>query len=198
MRCPVSDNRNLEVLFNSDDAPQDVLDNDDLLTEDLDERYETIAKHIGYIVIHFNALEDLVTLIVSDLTFERLGDQDERSAVFLSEMTFSQKASTLMKLYGLWIRFDDFRRYEDRLNGIGQRLTESSRRRNQYAHADWLHSESMKWVKIKTKVSRQRDRVFHQYRSFDDCDMADDLAYIKQTSQLLDEFHEEVCQAMLR
>lgn len=194
----MTDNRDLEVLFNGDDAPQDLWENDDITIEDMDERSETVAKNIGYIVIHFNALDDLVSLVVSDLTFERLGTQDERSAVFLSEMTFSQRAATLMKLYGLRVRFDEYRQYIDRLNEIGRRLTESSRRRNQYAHADWLDSESMTWVKIRTRVSRRRDRVFHQYRSFSDCDMVEDLEYIKQTEQELDEFHEEVFQAMMR
>ena len=188
----MAEQRNLEVAFNGDDAPQDILDNDDLTIEEMDARYESVAKNIGYVVIHFNALDDYVSMAVSDLTFARLGTQDERSAVFLSEMTFSQRVATLMKLYGLRAQFEELENYSERLNSIGQRLTESARRRNQYAHADWLGTESMTWVKIRTKLSRQRDRVFHQYRSFSADEMDADLAYIKQTVTELDEFHCDV------
>jgi len=185
----MTDQRNLEVAFNGDATPQDIFDNDDLTIEDMDARNELVAKNIGYIVIHFNALDDLVSMAVSDLTFVRLGTQDERSAVFLSEMMFSQRVATLMKLYGLRAQFEELENYSERLRAIGQRLTESARRRNQYAHADWLHSESMTWVKIRTKISKQKDRVYHQYRSFSPDEMDEDLAYIKETSAILDEFH---------
>ena len=191
----MAEQRDIEVAFNGDDAPQDILDNDDLTIEEMDARYESVAKSIGYVVVHFNALDDLVSMVVSDLTFPRLGTQDERSAVFLTEMTFSQRVATLMKLYGLRAKFEEVENYSDRLKSIGQRLRESAKRRNQYAHADWLGSESMTFVMIRTKVSRQKDRVYHQYRSFSADEMKDDLAYIRQTVAELDDFHYDVfCQ----
>ena len=164
---------------------------DDELTDwirdkELENVLNETALHIGWIIIEFNRLEQVIHFMLEQLLSNSQG-RDEIVNIFLSEMSFSSKQNLLIKIYGQYIsRVDNVRNLEAQLEKVESRLSESLLKRNRYAHADFGSISKGKFVKVKTKA--KKDGVYHTFVKFDTDDMGNDLEYIHNTIEILDEF----------
>lgn len=109
------------------------MDSDEELLDYLDE----LAPQIGWIVIYFNTLEDTVSHCIREALL-RDPYQDERIDVFLSEMMFSARCRSLIHLYGQLIESGSVMITHNDLAKLEETLLDCSKRRNEYAHADWI------------------------------------------------------------
>lgn len=156
---------------------------DDELTDYLEE----LAPQIGWIVIFFNSLEDTVASCLRDLML-RDPFQDERLDVFLTEMLFSGKSRALIHLYGQAISDCGLKTTHQDLTAIEQLLVECAKRRNEYAHADWVGLKQGQIVKVKSRSQKQG--IVHRYKRFSAADVAEDVDFIDSARDTLYEFHE--------
>lgn len=146
------------------------LENDDQVVEFLD----LASSYIGRIVIELNSLEDSISLQIAEIVSSS-ELQDDLVSVFLADMPYSKKVTTLTKLYGQTIDDSESQLHAD-LAELEARLLEAGRRRNQYAHATW--SDVGEDGLIQVKVKAKRSGVYHLYRKFDEGVMQSDLDYI--------------------
>jgi hypothetical protein len=157
--------------------------------EELETYLRTIVPYIGWVVVYFNSLEDSLSQFIRE---DILRDpfQDERLDVFLSEMQFSGKCRALMHLYGQMIESGLVKYTQDDLTELEKLLLECARRRNEYAHADWIGLKKERYIRVKTQ-SKKRG-VFHRYKKFELPDMEEDIEFISNARHILDEFNERI------
>lgn len=157
--------------------------------EELDAYLEMIVPYIGWIIVYFNSLEDHVSDFIREAIL-RDPFQDERVDVFLSEMLFAGKCRALIHLYGQLIESRSVKYTQGDLNELEKILLECSRRRNEYAHADWIGVRKESYVRVKSQ-SKKRG-VFHRYKKFEIQRLENDVAYISNARHLLNEFNDKI------
>lgn len=182
-----------EITLGRQQASEDF---ESLEEEELRNYLEEISSYIGWIIIYFNSLEDLVSFAIADLmTHDPY--QDERIHVFLAEMQYSQKCRTLMNLYGQTIDCCNGNiPSRDELLEIEKSLFECGKRRNEYAHADWVGSRESKFVSVKTKVKKQG--IFETYKKFDVERIQADIDFIYMVRDKVEEFHAVLLEQLYR
>lgn len=150
---------------------------------------EELAPQIGWVVIYFNSLEDLVSQFIREAM---LHDpyQDERMDIFLSEMLFAAKCRSLMHLYGHMIESAAVKVTQTDLNRLEEMLLECAKRRNEYAHADWLGIQKGGFVRVKAQSKKQG--VIRRYKKFEATQVEDDLNFIDNARREIDEFNERI------
>ena len=156
--------------------------------EELEKTLEEISKYIGRIVIEFNSLEDSISYCIKEI-MSTSETGDDLIYVFLAEMGYSQKANTLINLYGQFIELFKKESLSSELNELEQKLKESATRRNYYAHANWAEISKSNYVLVKIKAKKKG--VFHTYRRFDKEKMQEDLKFIESTHEALEIFEEK-------
>jgi len=148
---------------------------------------EELAPHIGWVVIYFNSLEDSVGCCLRDLMV-RDQIQDERLDVFLSEMLFAAKSRALIHLYGQMAEDWGIDTTHAQVAELESLLLECAKRRNEYAHADWIGMKQGPIVKVKSQ-SKTRG-IVHRYKRFAPADVEEDIKFIDAARHTLDQFHE--------
>lgn len=161
------------------------LDSDYELLEYLDQ----LAPHIGWIVIYFNSLEDIVSLCIREAIL-RDPYQDERMDVFLSEMLFSAKCRSLIHLYGQLIESGGVKFTQAELTRLEETLIECSKRRNEYAHADWIGLRKGSYVRVKSQSKKQG--ISHRYKKFEIKQVESDIEFISNAREVLSDFNEQI------
>jgi hypothetical protein len=161
------------------------VDSDEELLAYLDE----LAPHIGWVVIYFNSLEDSVSQCIREAIL-RDPFQDERIDVFLSEMLFSGKCRSLMHLYGQLIESGSVKFTQDDLAELETLLLECARRRNEYAHGDWIGLMRGSYVRVKTQTKKRG--IMHRYKKFELPQVEADVSFIESARHTLDDFNERI------
>lgn len=157
--------------------------------EELAEYLGGIAPYIGWVIIYFNSLEDGISDFIREAILRDPG-QDERLDVFLAEMLFAGKCRALMHLYGQMIEDADVKYTHTDLNELESLLLECARRRNEYAHADWIGLKQQNYVRVKSQ-SKKRG-LFHRYKKFEIEQMESDVAFISNARHVLEEFNQNI------
>jgi len=157
--------------------------------EELLSYLEDLAPQIGWVVIYFNSLEDLVSQFIREAM---LHDpyQDERMDIFLSEMLFAAKCRSLMHLYGHTIESAAVKITQTDLNRLEEKLLECAKRRNEYAHADWLGIKKGGFVRVKAQSKKQG--IIHRYKKFETSQVEDDISFIDDARREIEEFNEKI------
>lgn len=158
---------------------------DDALTEYLQE----LAPEIGWIIIHFNSLEDQVSHFIREAIL-RDAFQDERMDVFLAGMLFSAKARALLDLYGQMIEYGGLVVTPEELRKVDVLLTECATRRNEYAHADWIGMKLGGYVRVKSQS--KRTGISYRYKRYDLARVQEDVNFISVAGDILYEFNERI------
>ncbi|WP_130538072.1 hypothetical protein [Thiomicrorhabdus indica] len=154
---------------------------------ELREYLEEVSSHIGWIIIFFNSLENIVSFAIADLmTHDPY--QDDRIQVFLAEMQYSQKCRTLINLYGQALECCSGVPLREELIENEKLLFECAKRRNGYAHADWIGSKENKLVSVKTKASKKG--IFETYKKVDIETVKNDIDFIYKVRDKIENFHE--------
>jgi len=76
------------------------------------------------------------------------------------------------------------------LNELEKMLLECSKRRNEYAHADWIGLKKGAYVRVKTQ-SKKRG-ITQRYKRFEPEQVESDIAFINLARHTLDEFNERI------
>jgi len=122
--------------------------------EELSDLLEEMAGYIGWRIIYFNSLEDIVSYAIAEnITDDAI--QDDRMSVFLAEMTYSGKCRVLINLYGQIIEYCDVKYTVEDLTELEKLLVECGKRRNEYAHANWIDLRA-RGHPLKGPLSRDR------------------------------------------
>lgn len=148
-----------------------------------------LAPEIGWIIIHFNALEDQVSGFIREAIL-RDAFQDERMDVFLANMLFSSKARALLDLYGQMIEDGALAVTYAELREVDVLLTECSTRRNEYAHADWIGMKQGGYVRVKSQS--KRSGISHRYKKYELAQVQADVDFISAARDTLYELNERV------
>lgn len=157
--------------------------------EELVAYLETIVPYIGWIIVYFNSLEDHISDFLREAIL-RDPFHDERLDVFLSEMMFSGKCRALINLYGQLIESRAVQYTHSDLNELEAMLLECSRRRNEYAHADWIGVRKDSYVRVKSQS--KKNGVFHRYKKFELSKLEEDVCFINKARFVLDEFNQNI------
>jgi hypothetical protein len=157
--------------------------------EELDAYLEVIVPYVGWIIVHFNSLEDHISDFIRQAVL-RDPFQDTRLDVFLSEMTFAPKCRALLHLYGQMIETKSVKYTHGDLNVLEAMLLECSKRRNEYAHADWIGMKQESYVRVKTQS--KKTGVFHRYKKFDVPRLEDDVEYLHKARFTLSDFNDVI------
>lgn len=157
--------------------------------EELADYLEELAPQIGWVIIFFNSLEDTVASCLRELMLHD-PDQDERLDVFLAEMLFSAKSRALIHLYGQTIMDCALKTTNQDLTVIENLLVECAKRRNEYAHADWIGLKQGQIVKVKSQS--QKRGIVHRYKRFNAADVEEDVGFIDAARDTVYEFHQRV------
>ncbi len=157
--------------------------------EELLSYLEALAPQIGWVVIYFNSLEDLVSQFIREAM---LHDpyQDERMDIFLSEMLFAAKCRSLMHLYGHMIESAALKITQMDLNRLEEKLLECAKRRNEYTHADWIGLKKGGIVRVKAQ-SKKRG-IIHRYKKFEASQVEGDINFIYDASREIEVFNEKI------
>ena len=157
--------------------------------DELDCYLEAIVPYIGWVVVYFNSLEDHISDFIREAIL-RDPLQDERLDVFLSEMMFAGKCRALMHLYGQIIESGAVKYTQEDLCRLEKVLLECARRRNEYAHGDWIGVRREGYVCVKSQSKRQG--VIHRYKKFEVTRLEEDVAFISNARHLLTEFNDNL------
>ena len=158
--------------------------------EEWDDYLELIAPHIGMIIIDFNQLEEMVVQCIRDLVL-RDPDEDYRLDAFFAEMQFSAIRRVLIGLYGQAIDGGNLRLVSvDEIKILDETLIECAKRRNEYAHANWVGIKKEGFVRV--KVRSDRNGLYHRYKKFDIGSMIEDRFFIQEAFQKIDDIHDRV------
>lgn len=157
--------------------------------EELADYLADLAPQIGWVVIFFNSLEDTVATCLRELML-REPDQDERLDVFLAEMLFAAKSRALVHLYGQTIVNCGLKITPPELTAIEGLLVECGKRRNEYAHAQWLGLKQGQIVKVKSQS--QKRGIVHRYKRFSVDDVEEDVSFIDAARDTVYEFHQRL------
>jgi len=150
--------------------------------EDLTVALDKISSSIGWIVIEFNSLEESVGFCIKELVSSSEGG-DSLVYALISNMGFTAKANALMNLYGQTIERCDFLDLRESVKALDSKLNEAARRRNSYAHADWIGMSRQHLVAVKFSATRKGVRQL--YRTFEPEEMAKDLEYVREAIEAL-------------
>jgi hypothetical protein len=77
---------------------------------------------------------------------------------------------------------------QDELNKIEVMLTECAKRRNEYAHADWIGVRKENFVRVKTQSKRLG--IFYRYRKLELPAVKMDVEFINNARHVLCEFND--------
>ena len=170
-----------------DSYPGDIefYDND----EELQEVLNGISSAIGWIVIEFNSLEGLVGYCIKE-QISNANYSDEFVYLMLANLGYSAKYEALMNIYSRIVDWSGFEEFQLRLTRLDETLREASRRRNQYAHADWTDISKSNLVGVKLKAGRKG--LLQVYRTFTSEEMTADRAYITEVTKELIAFDEDL------
>jgi hypothetical protein len=157
--------------------------------EEFEEYLDAIAPYIGWVVIYFNSLEEHLADFIREAVL-RDPIQDERLDVFLSEMQFAAKCRALIHLYGQMIESCAVKYTQQDLTELEKMLLECAKRRNEYAHADWIDLRKDSYVRVKSQSKKLG--VFHRYRKFEIPLMEVDVEFINNARHVLCEFHDKI------
>jgi hypothetical protein len=157
--------------------------------EELSEALEEMSRYIGWVVIYFNSLEGIVSFAITELVSHD-AIQDDRMSVFLAEMQYSGKCRALINLYGQIIEYCDVKSTVEDLTGLENLLVECGKRRNEYAHADWIAVTDNKYVCVKTQAKKRG--VFERYKKFEITQMQEDIEFIRTARDKLEDFDERI------
>jgi hypothetical protein len=150
---------------------------------------DNVAPYIGWIVIYFNSLEDHISDFIREAIL-RDPFHDERLDVFLSEMMFAGKCKALINLYGQIIESENVGYSHNDLNNLELMLIECSKRRNEYAHADWIGARKEGFVRVKSKS--KKTGIVHKYKKFEISELENDVNYINEARHFLCEFNDNI------
>jgi hypothetical protein len=176
---------NKEILHSDYDRHPETVDSE----EELGNYLSGIAKEIGWIVIYFNSLEDLIAGFSREMML-RDPSQDERLDVFLAEMGYIAKARALVHLYGQAVAHGAARPPASELVELEKDLNLAATIRNGYAHADWIGLRADAYIKVKTRSSR--NGILHRYKRIDVETAKADVSYIVSLRDRLEAVHELV------
>lgn len=174
-----------EVMHSNYDCHPETVDTD----KELSDYLSKIAEDIGWIVIYFNSLEDVIGQFLREMML-RDAYQDERLDVFLAEMGYQAKARALIHLYGQAVVYGVSRLPEGVLIALEKALTQAATIRNGYAHADWIGLRTGSYIKVKTRSSR--NGVIHRYKRIDAKTAELDIQFINSLRDHLEAVHELV------
>lgn len=161
---------------------------------ELGDYLEKIAPYIGYVIIFFKSLEDLLAMFIRECIL-RDPIQDERLDVFLADMLFAGKCTALMHLYGQVISTTPAGKVTmDDLNALERTLVDCAKRRNEYAHAHW--SDLRKDAYVRVKAQSKKLGLFFKYKKFDLAQMEADVEFIRASTLELEAFHEQAMDQM--
>lgn len=163
--------------------------------EELDAYLGSIVPYIGWVIVYFNSLEDHVSDFIREAIL-RDPIQDERLDVFLSGMLFSAKCNALIHLYGQMISSGAVNCPHEHLNELESMLAECSKRRNEYAHADWIGVKKGNFVRVKSQSKKLG--IFHRYRKFEIPEIENDIVYIADARRLLCSFNDMIHDQLIR
>jgi hypothetical protein len=176
---------NKEVFHSDYDGHPETVDTD----IELGNYLSAIATEIGWVVIHFNSLEDSIARCLREMIL-RDPSQDERLDVFLVEMGYMAKARALMHLYGQAVTNGAARLPAGEIVELEKDLNLAATLRNGYAHADWIGLRADAYIKVKTRSSK--NGIVHRYRRIDVEAAKADVSYIVSLHDRLDAVHELV------
>jgi hypothetical protein len=176
---------NKDVMHSDYDGHPETVEND----KELSNYLSKIAEDIGWIVIYFNSLEDVIAQSLREMML-RDPYQDERLDVFLAELGYQAKARVLIHLYGQAVTYDTSRLPAGELIALEKALTRAATIRNEYAHADWIDLRTGAYIKVKTRSSR--NGVIHRYKRIDKKTARLDIEFIKSLRDRLEAVHELV------
>lgn len=162
----------------------DALDEDELA-----DYLSDLAPEIGWIIIHFNSLEDEISYFIREAILRDVA-QDERMEVFLAGMVFSAKARALLDLYGQMIESGGLEITREELCDVDEMLTECATRRNEYAHADWTGMRFGGYVRVKSLSGRTG--ISHRYKRYDLARVKADVKFISEATGTLYAFNERL------
>jgi hypothetical protein len=154
-----------------------------------------IAEEIGWIIIYFNSLEDLISSFSREMML-RDPCQDERLDIFLAEMGYAAKARALIHLYGQAVTHGAAGLPANELVELEKDLTLAATLRNGYAHADWIGLRDDAYVRVKTRSSR--NGILHRYKRIDVETARADVTYITSLRDRLEAVHELVLDSIYR
>lgn len=150
---------------------------------------EDVAPYIGWVIIYFNSLEDHISDFIREIIL-RDPFHDERLDVFLSEMMFAGKCNALINLYGQLVISKSVSYTHEDLNELEFMLVECSKRRNEYAHADWIGVRKERFVRVKSKS--KKTGTIHKYKKIEISELRIDAEYISEARHILCEFNENI------
>lgn len=176
---------NKEILHSDYDAHPETIGAE----EDLGIYLSSIAEEIGWMIIYFNSLEDLISSLSREMML-RDPSQDERLDIFLAEMGYAAKARALMHLYGQAVTHGVSRLAEKELTELEKDLSLAATLRNGYAHADWMGLRADAYVKVKTRSGR--NGIIHRYKRIDVETARADVTYIISLRERLEAVHQLV------
>lgn len=165
-----------------DDHPENVESDDEL-----NAYLSRIAEEIGWIIIYFNSLEDLIAHFLREMML-RDPSQDERLDVFITEMGYQSKARALIHLYGQTAACGISSLPENELVTLEKALTLAATIRNGYAHADWMGLRTKEYVRVKSRSSRSG--IFHRYKRIDVSTAKLDAGFILSLRDRLSAVHD--------
>lgn len=105
-------------------------------------------------------------------------------------MQFAGKCRALIHLYGQMIESGTVKLTQDDLKRLEELLNECAKRRNEYAHADWIGLKKEGYVRVKKQS--KKTGVFDRYKKFEIPQMEEDIKFIRKARHDLDEFNEEI------
>jgi len=157
--------------------------------EELEDVLEKMSRYIGWVVIYFNSLEGIISFAIAEIVSHD-AIQDDRMSVFLAEMQYSGKCRALINLYGQMIEYAEGKYTVEELTELENLLVECGKRRNEYAHADWIGVTDNKYVCVKTQAKKRG--VFERYKKFEITQMQEDIDFICSARDKLEEFDENL------
>ncbi len=157
--------------------------------EELENVLEEMSRYIGWVVIYFNSLEGIISFAIAEIVTDD-AIQDDRMSVFLAEMQYSGKCRALINLYGQMIEYAEGKYTVEDLTELENLLVECGKRRNEYAHADWIGLTDNKYVCVKTQAKKRG--VFERYKKFEIAQMQEDIDFICSAIDKLEEFDEKL------
>ena len=152
--------------------------------EKLDKILEPIMHSIGYVVLHFNALEQSLNHIICNIFSDR---SDTTGLIVLHKMTYANKVD-------LFKRFcDDFHsslsiempNFEELLSN----LKECGRLRNQVVHADWENTDNEVYTYVNLKISK--NGIHQEYVQFSERSLTEIILFIMETRDNLYKYWDE-------
>ena len=182
---------NKEIMHSDYDRHPETVDSE----EELGIYLSGIAPEIGWIIIQFNSLEDLISGLSREMML-RDPYQDERLDIFLAEMGYAAKARALIHLYGQAVTHGLAGLPAKELMELEKDLTLAATLRNGYAHADWIGLRADAYVRVKTRSSR--NGILHRYKRIDVETARADVSYIISLRDRLEAVHQLVLDTIYR